>query len=315
MGVTYPASNPTLSGDVLSINRFLKDPLWVARTLRTLEQQMFVSDKILTGQQYTESGAVGYEQNESIFADRSPRAVAPGAEYPLTPVSTGPAQMANTVKWGQDAEVTDEAINRQRFDAIARAFRKLINSSVSKIDSVALAAVVSAVTQNTAALASWNGSGTAPSILRDIMRAVAQIAKLKQGYVPNTVFVDLDTYANVVSDDKLLALLPRELPGANNSPLLGGFNNPFITRIGGLTWVTSPNAPITNSATLIDSSVFGAFVDENLPAPGYTRTEGMTQVKTMRDDDNDRYRVRARRITVPIILEPAAAWKITGVNS
>ena len=32
----------------------------------------------------------------------------------------------------------------------------------------------------------------------------------------------------------------------------------------------------------------------------------MTQIKTMRDDENDRWRVRARRITVPVITEPVA---------
>ncbi len=313
MPVTFPPGSPSLSGDILSINRFLKDPLWIARALRTIEQQQFVSDKILTGQMYTESGAVGYEQNESIFADRAPQSVRPGAEYPLTPISTGPANMANTVKWGQDAEITDEAINRQRFDAVAKAFRKLVNSSIQQIDSVGLSAVVSAVTQNTAAAQPWDGSGTGTFVLRDVMKAIAQILKLKQGFMPDVVFVDLDTFAYVTSDDKLIAMLAREYPGVQSAPVLTGLDSPFMRRIGGLTWITSPVAPVTKAAFILDSSVFGAFVDEELPAPGYVRSDGMTQVKTIRDDDNDRYRVRARRITVPVVLEPNAAWKITGV--
>lgn len=315
MPINYPPGVPTLSGDNLTISRFLKDPVWVLRALRTIEQQMFVSDKILTGQFYTESGAVGYEQNESIFADRAPKAVAPGAEYPLTPISTGPAQLANTVKWGQDAQITDEAINRQKLNAVQRAFRKLSNSQVQQVDSVALSAINSAVTQNTAALQSWAGTGTAPLILRDIMRAVANILNLKQGYMPDTVLVGLTTFANLVSDDKLLQLLPREYPGVQQSPIMTGFDNPYMKRIGGFTFIASPNQPITGTAVVLDSTVFGAFVDEQLPAPGYVRGDGMTQVKTIRDDDEDQYRIRARRITVPIILEPAAAWKITGVDA
>ena len=73
---------------------------------------------------------------------------------------------------------------------------------------------------------------------------------------------------------------------------------------------------------VLDSTRLGEFVDELLPAPGYVRATGpggrpvgMTQVKTIRDDDNDRWRVRARRITVPVVTEPRAAWKITGVAS
>jgi hypothetical protein len=316
MPVTFPPGVPSLSGDVLSINRFLKDPLWILRALRTIEQQMFVADKIFTGQQYTESGAVGYEQNESIFADRTPKSVAPGAEYPLTPISTGPAQMANTVKWGQDAQITDEAINRIRFDAVKRAFRKLVNSSVSKIDSVALSAANSAITQSTAVSGgAWSASDGSARILRDVTRATASLLKLKQGYMPDVVFVGLDTFANVTSDDKLVAMLAREMPGVQKAPLLAGMDSPYMRQIGGFLWVTSPNAPVSNAATVLDSGVFGTFVDENLPAPGYVRGEGMTQVKTIRDDDADQYRVRARRTTVPIVLEPAAAWKITGVDS
>lgn len=312
MGSTYPYAAPSISGDVVSINRFLKDPLWIARALRPIESERFVSDKIFRGQSYTESGTVGYEQDESIFADRAPRAVAPGQEYPLTGTSTGPASLANAVKWGQDAEFTDEKIASDKYDHVRRGLRKLVNSSVQKIDGIALSAMSSAVTQNTAAAATWI-SGT-PNILRDIVKANAQILKLKQGYMPDTIFVDLDVFAAVTSDEKIQALLARELPGVANSPILRGLDSPFVKRIGGFNWVTSPVAPITGVATILDSQVFGQFVDWRLGGPGYVRAEdGQTEVKTIRDDDNDRYRVRARRVTVPVVLEPKAAWNITGV--
>lgn len=320
MGNTYPPAPPTISGDIQSIDRFLKDTPLVARALRTIESEQFVSDRILTGQSYTESGAVSYEQDQSIFADRSPRAVAPGDEYPLTSIGTGPAQTTNTVKWGQDSEVTDEAVNRRRYDAIRLALIKLVNSSVQKIDGIALSAVNSQITQSTPAIASWRGTGSAPNILRDLLLAQTQMAKLKQGFRPDVVFVDMDTFAYVASDEKLQLLLARELPGLPNSPIQAGLDSPFVKRIGGFTWVTSPVAPITGAATLIDSTRLGEFVDELLPAPGYVRATGpggapvsMTQVKTIREDRNDRWRVRARRITVPVILEPSAGWKITGV--
>lgn len=318
--VTYPPAPPTINGDVVSGNRFLKDTPMVARALRSIESEMLISDKLLTGQSYTESGAVSYEQDESLYADREPKAIAPGAEYPLTSVPTGPAQTTNTVKWGQDSEVTDESLNRRRGNAIREALVKLVNSSVLKIDGIALSAISSAVTQNTAAAAVWT-SGT-PNILRDLLKAHAQLLKLKLGLMPDTVFVDLDVFAAIASDEKLQLLLAREMPGVQNSPVQAGLNSPFIKRIGGFNWVTSPVAPITGAATLLDSSRLGEFVDELLPAPGYVRATGpggrpvgMTQVKTIRDDDNDRWRVRARRITVPVILEPKAAWKITGVSA
>jgi hypothetical protein len=45
------------------------------------------------------------------------------------------------------------------------------------------------------------------------MRAATSIIKLKQGYMPNAVFVEPDVFANVVSNDDLMKLLPREYPG------------------------------------------------------------------------------------------------------
>ena len=157
----YPPGAPTISGDVLSINRFLKDTPWVARALRSVSDEQFVADKILTGQFWTESGSIGYEQNQSIYADGAPKAVPPGGEYPVTSISTGTASTANTVKWGNDTLLTDERISRERYSAVQRAFRKLMNSHIQTLDTVGLSAAVSAVTQNTNAIASWKtGGGT-----------------------------------------------------------------------------------------------------------------------------------------------------------
>ncbi|MEU6582822.1 hypothetical protein [Nocardia sp. NPDC046763] len=316
---TFPPAPPTLSGDIESINRFLKDPLWVLRALRTISEQMFISNKILTSQQWTESGSVAYEQTEGIYADNPPQPVSPGGEYPLTTTGTGPASMANTVKWGEDSLIEDESISRQKYDVVTRKFTKLANSHVQKVDSVALSAVASAVTQNTAAIASWAGTGTTPYILRDLMRAFGNILNLRQGYMPDTVLVDIPTFANVVSDDKLAALLPREVPGVGDAPTTAGWDSPYMRRIGGFTFVTSPNLPVNGNAWLLDSKVFGAFVDERVPGPGYVASGDQgadgVQVKTMREDRTDGWRIRCRRLTVPIILEPAAAWKITGVNA
>lgn len=320
---TFPPSPATLSGDVIAINRFLKEPLIILRTLRTITEQMFIANKVLKSQEWTESGSVLYEQNESIYADNSPQPVPPGGEYPLTTTGTGPASLANTINWGQDAEITDAAISRQRYDVLTRKFTKLANSHVQKIDTVALSAIASAVTQTTAASASWAGTGAAPNIMRDLMRAYANIINLKQGYMPDTVLLDTMTFANVVSDPQILQLLPREVPGVRDAPIVSGWDSPYMRQIGGFTFLGSPNLPVGGVATLIDTKVFGGFTDERQPAPGYVMSTGKDglpdadglQVKTMREDKTDAWRIRCRRITVPLVIESHAAWEITGVNA
>lgn len=314
MPTQFPPGAPTLAGDILSINRFLKDTPWVLRALRDIANEQFVADKLLTQQFFTESGSLGYEQEESIYAASAPKPVTPGGEYPITAIGTGPASTANVVNWGNDSLITDASIRRQKFPVVTRSFRKLMNTHISTIDSVGLSALVSAVTQNTDALVSWTVNDGTDQILRDVMRAITNILKLKQGYVPNAVFVEPDVYANIVSNDKLMKLLPREYPGQESTPIAKGLNSALMRQAGGITWITSPNAPTIGKACVIDTTMFGGFLDEKAEDPGYVQGEKGLQVKTIRDEDTDGWRIRARRITVPVVVEPGAAWLINGVN-
>jgi hypothetical protein len=340
MPILEPPPFPTgnlASQDIYSISRYLNDPTFVLRALRTIADQIFVGNKILTGQFFTDDGAIIYEQIESIFAANVPQAVAPGGEYPLTPVPTGPAQIASVIKWGLDTILTDEAISRQNFDVLSRAFIKLVNSMVQQIDTVVMAAVVGAITQTQAVGATtpggsgnanyiWDGSGSSkPNILRDIMMAEEQLRDLKQGYNANTVLLDTGTFALALSDPNLAALWPREDfgRGVSSAPVFEGIKTGFAVNLAGKTWLSTPNLPSTPYVALMDTTVFGAMVDERLPAPGYvgSQSEGdgndagrsMIQVKTMREDKDDQWRIRARRVTTPIVIEPKAGVEITGV--
>lgn len=83
MPYTYPPSGPTLSGDAVTIHRMLANPTLVARRLRTLLEQRYIADAILKGRFQVFGGAIAYETGEPIGTAENPRAVAPGAEYPL----------------------------------------------------------------------------------------------------------------------------------------------------------------------------------------------------------------------------------------
>src|SRR4051812_31346839 len=114
MPYTYPPASPSLSGDIETISRFLNSPTLVSRQLRTLAQQRYIADAVLS-QRFDDGGGPGLsETGESIFTADNPRAVSPGSEYPLTTAPTGQASVAKTVKWGQDTEITDESVKRQR---------------------------------------------------------------------------------------------------------------------------------------------------------------------------------------------------------
>lgn len=307
MPYTYPPAAPTISGDNVTISRFLNNPTLVARRLRTLLEQRYIADTLLSGRFNVEGGAVTYETGESIFSGENPRAVAPGAEYPLVSPATGTASIAKTVKWGQDALVTDESIKRRQMDPVNRALSKLANQNVKYVDSVALAAVASAVTATANATADWS-TATAAQILQDVALAKGNIIALNEGYDPDTVVVDDINWAYAMAAFASAGYLPRETD-SNNPVLTGSF--PVIL---GMRWLASPNIPVANKALVADSTQLGGMADEDLGGPGYVKAGGVgVEVKTIRDDENDQYRVRARRVTVPVVVEPAAGRWIASI--
>lgn len=304
-GYAYPPAPPTLSGDLETISRFLNSPTQLNRRLRTLAEQRYIADSILSQRFQVQGGAVVYETGESIFANDTPAAVSPGSEYALTGLSTGAASVASTVKWGQAALVTDESIARQNFQPVSRALTKLVNSNVKQVDSIAMSAVSSAVTQNTAAAAGWS-TATAAQILADVANAKANILALNQGYNPDTVVLDDLHWAAAFAKFTAGGFLPRETDAAN--PLITG----SFPVIDGMRWLSTPNLPSTSTVIVLDSTMLGGMADEDLGGPGYQGQGALgVQGKSIREDDKDQWRIQMRRVTVPIVQEPAAAWKIT----
>lgn len=296
MPTTYPPAPPTLSGDILSINRFLNSPTLIQRRLRTLAENRFIGDVLLSGRAPSAGGAVQFQQSESIFPDRKPEAIEPGARFPVSPISDGTALIAAVRKWGLDAVVTDEDIKRLLLSPVDRAMQKLTNGVVQQVDTVALTAIAGAVTQSMAVATAWS---TSTKILRDLLTAKATILALNQGYHPDTAVVDDLTFAIVMSDPTIAAGLRREDP-----------NNPIYTGqfpvIGGLKILPTPNIPVASTAWVLDSTLLGSMVDE-LPLTGGSLREenGPTVVEG--------WVLRAKRVVVPIVQEPNSAIKLTGI--
>lgn len=305
MPYTYPPVAPTLTGDTLSISRFLSSPTLVARRLRTILENRFIADYLLSQRFTVSGGAVLYETGESIFTNDSPEAVAPGSEYPVTTASTAAASLAITQKWGQEGHITDEQIARSPLPAVERVLTKLGNQNVKFIDSLALSAVSSAVSQSTAAAAAWN-TATAGQILKDVALAKANILALNQGYDPDTVVLSDLAWANAYAAFVTAGLLPREA----DNPLISG----SFPVIDGLTWLPTPNLPTAGNVLIADHTLLGGMADENLSG-GYAETGPVgVQTKTVREEKTDQWTLRVRRVTVPVVQEPASAWKITGVG-
>jgi hypothetical protein len=309
MPLTYPPPSPTISTDYQTIHTLLQSPTMLARRLRDLSLNRYIADVLLTGRYTVTGGAIQYQQGESQFTDRAPEAIKAGMEYPRTGLGWGPWLVAEVVKWGQDVPITDESIKRLNMDPVNRALLKLVNQNVRTIDGIAIAAIASAVTATIAVTAIWTGSSAV--ILRDVLLAAATIRALNQGFEADLAVVDDITYAYVASDPTLTGQWRRE-DGA--APVYTG----KFAQVGGITFLPSAalNIPFGGtSAFVLDSSQLGGMADEQLGGPGYVGALGGVETKSIRDDDIDAWHVRARRVTVPVIIEPAAAIRITGVRA
>jgi hypothetical protein len=301
MPLTPPA--PTLSGDLLTISRFLSNPAAIQRRLRDFRDLRFVSDQILTQRFRVTGGAVLYEQSEPFVTDRTVEAVSPGSEYPLANLPTGNAALAAVAKWAQKIRLTDEELIRNVYGgaAIDRGLRKLVNTIIKQVDGVSMAAVSSAVT---ATSASGDWTTTTPVFLRDILKAKAAVVGLNLGYNPDTLLLNDTQYAYLMSDDKFTNALKRE---DSTNPVYTG----QVERVAGLTIVVSPSVGVAG-AMVLDSTQLGGMADEMDGAPGYAVADLAVQTKAIRLDEVDAWDLQGRRKTVPVVQEPGAAVKLTG---
>jgi hypothetical protein len=304
---SYPAGAPTLSGDTLSISRFLQNPTAIRRRLRNFKDLRFVSDQLLTQRLRSSGGAVLYEQTEPFVSDRTVEAVSAGSEYPFANLPTGTAAVAAVAKWGQKVRLTDEEIERNVYAgaAVDRALQKVVNSIISQVDSVTMSAIGTALA-DTATLGKWD-AGT-PKILNDILNAKRIIVARNLGYSPDTIVVSDLGYMSMMVDTVISNLWRRE---TTDNPVYTG----EVQQIAGMTVVVTPNLPVATSAYVLDSKALGGMADETDGAPGYAVSDLAVQIKSIRLDANDAWDLQGRRKTVPVVQEPGAGQEITGVTS
>lgn len=307
MALTYPPAAPSLTGDVLTISRFLNNPTAVNRRLRTIAENRFIANVLLTGR--VEGASILYETDESIYTSDAPEIIAPGAQYPRSLAPTGTAAVAVPPKWGQEVPITDEEIGRLRMQVVERNLQKIVNFLVSTVDSTVLTVINAAVTQSLPTVGVWDGA-TANPIL-DLLRARALIRSTNKGYDPDTVVVDDFAYAYIVGNMNVLATMAREQ--GTTASMSGS-----VPVLAGLRILTSPNLPTgATTALILDSNALGSLGYERIPSPDYQGDPANgVETQTRRNPlGNDEWLVRARRPVVGFVQEPGAAAKITGIGT
>lgn len=308
MSQIYAPPAPTTTDTTMTVSRFINSPVLVYRTLRGLIEKRLVGGLILSGRvDLTGSGSAIFEVGESIFANEDSEIVDDLMDYPLTDDTPSDLGVAVTEKWGLGTEISDKVIARNRMDIVRRKLIKIANRIAFNFDGLVLSAVGSAVTQTQAAGAAWSAAGANPFL--DAMLSQAKIDELDEGYDPDVILARPTPYARLVAAAKTMDYLPRE---GNNVVLTGR-----VVQIAGLTIIKTNRLPVGVDVMVLDSTQLGSIAYERLGG-GYQGDVAdpvgvESKVLPLDGGQRDGARINARKVAVPMIQEPAAAIKVTGV--
>ena len=303
MAYTYSGTPAGLDTSLtaLQVHSLMKSPTLLARYMRSILDEHFLGDYLLTGRYVAEGGAIVYPSGaEGLYPKDDPEPVGPGSQYPLTQMDAGTLAIAKTVKRGIGTHLWDEEISRMRMNAVSDATNMLQNGMIRLHDSLSLGVITSKVTA-TYASAAWS---TAAGIVNGVQLAKAQLSAQKLGVQGTTVVLKEDQFEKTMAVLLLAGLLPREQ--------VNPINTGTWPQVLGVEWVKSPNVPFSDPM-LVDRDKLGGIAIERIDSPEYSRA-GDFEVASDRLQGRDGYEVRVRRISVPIVTRPEAGVRITGTG-
>ncbi len=297
-GVTYPPSPPTISAGRITVEAFLRTPTRVQRAVVDLTRQRFIADFIYTGGDAA-GGAVVYDRvlAGDLFTTRDVQPIEPGSEFPIVDTGETVPLVAAVTKWGGASIITYEAVRRDQRDVLARQLTKLRNTVIRKVDTVAVAALNADPSVPVApGAAAWNNTTTGDPI-SDLEAARSAIDDADLGYMADTVLVNPLQRLRLMARKDIRDSLPRESTAGN--PVLAG--GAALNGLLGFRWLVSNRVP-AGSAYVLARGVLGSIRDE---LPLYSRT--------VDQPDQERWLIMAARVTVPVITDPLAAFRLTGL--
>lgn len=294
-GTMYPPGPPSVDGSGrITIEQFLKQPSRVQRVITDLTNERFLAERIF-GSGDAQGGAVIYDQvtASELYTSRDVQSIEPGSEFPIVTSGESTPKVAAVTKWGGAAVLTYEEVRRDSRDVLNRELTKLRNTIVRKVDTVAIAAL------NAAPIAGGVGTSwsdmTNGAPITDLAVGTSGVNDSDMGYEADTILCNPAQRVSLLSRKDVRDALPRESTAAN--PIASGQFQGFM----GLTWYFSNRVP-AGTAFILASTQAGSLRDE---LPLYSRS--------IDQPERERWLVQAARVTVPIVTDPKAVYKLTGL--
>lgn len=293
----YTQQGPTTQGTRITVDAFLNNSPMVQRTLEELSYERFISDYILREGERTTSGAVLYQQllENDLFTERDVQEIEELSEFPILNTGERGMDVATVKKWGGAVLFSDEKRRRDQRDLLARDLRRLSNTTVRKVNRVTVA-VINADTsiRSHGAAAVWSDA-TNRDVIGDLANAKSLVDDIDMGYEADTVLINPTNALEAQLDKTVRDSLPRENEDIN--PLLDG----DLSGLLDLDFVKTNDVP-EGTAYVLSRLMVGSYHDE---LPFYSRVVPWPQ--------REGTLLMAARVTVPVITDPLAIVKITGI--
>lgn len=295
MATTYPPAPPSIDGQGrITVEQFLKNPSRVQRVITDLTNERFLAERIF-GSGDAQGGAVIYDQvtASELYTDRDVQSIEAGSEFPIVSSGESAPKVAAVTKWGGAALLTYEAVRRDSRDTLNRELTKLRNTIVRKVDTVAIAALDAAPILTDVGT-DWSDSVNGNPVL-DLAAGRSAIDDQDMGYTADTILINPAQMVDLVGRKDVRDSLPREGVAAN--PIASGQLGNFM----GFTWYVT-NRVAAGTAYILASTMAGSLRDE---LPLYSRP--------IDQPERERWLVQAARVTVPVVTDPKAVLKLTGL--
>lgn len=291
---TFPPGPPSISTDQLTVSVYLNNPPRIQRVISDLTQRNFIADLMFMQGPRATSGSVIYDQvtTNDTNLSRDVEKITPAGEYPILSDTAPTPKVASVDKWGGRIMITDEQRDRNAIDVFVRETQRLANTIMTKVDSVALAAVAAAPV-NTLTGTDWTAA-TGAAMIANLIDASSLIGDNEMGYAADLVVLHPTQFNELLKNSDFRVAMTQFTEG---SLLREGLIGNFL----GMNFIRS-NRVTAGTAYVLAARMIGGISDE---------TPLATEV--YRKPDIDATFIQSSRRLVPYVTDPKAAVLVSGI--
>jgi len=181
----------------VTVNDLMKSPRVIPRRILDLMQNNFIADAILRNAGSNDAGVVQFWQSQPLFADYNSSIREEWGEYQIVTTSDGLPSIATSVDRGLSLKVSDEMRRRNSIDRVNTQIVQIKNTLTRDWDLAFQTSIINSVATvvDVSGTRPWDGTGTTPTIRKDILtakKAIRTAVSTNQtnnyfGFMPDTI--------------------------------------------------------------------------------------------------------------------------------